>query len=240
MRRALAVECLRSAGRMNAALRSAATSQVRPAARLLTARPRSPALALRSAWRAGAALAIGLLAGCGAPPPSPTDMNAAYVAALARTDPLAADFTAGGDEERSALARAESFFTDMTVDSVSRLAPEVYAPSVYFNDTLVSLEGMEAVRDYFLQSVGRTRRLDVRFLDTARSGRDYYLRWLMTIEADGINDGKPSESYGVSHLRFDSQGRVLLHKDYWDSGGGLYEQLPVVGSILRAVRGRVH
>jgi hypothetical protein len=32
---------------------------------------------------------------------------------------------------------------------------------------------------------------------------------------------------------------VLLHKDFWDSGTGLYEQLPVLGAIVGRVRAAI-
>jgi hypothetical protein len=44
-------------------------------------------------------------------------------------------------------------------------------------------------------------------------------------------------TYGVTQFRFDAAGRVLIHKDFWDSGTGLHEQLPGVGGIVRRVRG---
>jgi hypothetical protein len=43
-------------------------------------------------------------------------------------------------------------------------------------------------------------------------------------------------SYGITHFRFDAESRVLVHKDFWDSGTGLYEYLPVLGSLVRKVR----
>ena len=38
---------------------------------------------------------------------------------------------------------------------------------------------------------------------------------------------------------FDADGRVLIHKDFWDSGTGLHEQLPVIGGAVRRVRAAV-
>jgi hypothetical protein len=58
----------------------------------------------------------------------------------------------------------------------------------------------------------------------------------MRVEHDALAGGKPVLSYGVTQFRFDKEGRVLLHKDFWDSGTGLYEQLPVLGGILGRIR----
>ena len=112
-------------------------------------------------------------------------------------------------------------------------------PDAYLNDTLAAVEGAAAIEAYFARSLESATALRVRFLDTARSGADYYIRWEMLVEASGLNGGKPVVSYGVSQLRFDAEGRVLVHKDFWDAATGLHEQLPVVGSLVRRVRAAV-
>jgi hypothetical protein len=37
----------------------------------------------------------------------------------------------------------------------------------------------------------------------------------------------------------DDQGRVSLHRDYWDAAEELYEKLPVVGALMRWLRRRI-
>lgn len=184
---------------------------------------------------------IGLcLAGCSAPPPSLDELNASYDRALARTAPLAANFAPGSPEEGAALARVQGYFDGMSAGSVQARTLQVYAPGAYLNDTLVGIDGSENIRAYFARTVDRARVLRVKFLDRARSGGDYYVRWIMTVEAGGLNGGKPVMSYGVTQFRFDNQGRVLIHKDFWDSGTGLYEHLPVLGRIVQSVRAASH
>jgi len=51
---------------------------------------------------------------------------------------------------------------------------------------------------------------------------------------------KPPKTTGKGTLyRFDAQGRVLIHKDFWDSGSGFYEQLPGLGRVVGRVRATV-
>jgi hypothetical protein len=38
---------------------------------------------------------------------------------------------------------------------------------------------------------------------------------------------------GGSHLKLAADGRISLHRDYWDVAEELYEKLPVVGSLMR-------
>mgnify|MGYP003402137732 FL=1 len=41
---------------------------------------------------------------------------------------------------------------------------------------------------------------------------------------------------GVSHLRFDAEGMVNYHRDYWDAAEELYMKLPAVGWLMRGLR----
>jgi len=45
---------------------------------------------------------------------------------------------------------------------------------------------------------------------------------------------------GASHLQLDAQGRITLHRDYWDAAEELYEKLPVVGALMRWLKARAN
>lgn len=44
---------------------------------------------------------------------------------------------------------------------------------------------------------------------------------------------------GASELHFSSDGRVRAHIDHWDAARQVYEQVPVLGFILRRLRQRL-
>ena len=68
---------------------------------------------------------------------------------------------------------------------------------------------------------------------------DYYFRWEMNLQFKKLRKGVLNRSQGMSHIRFDAEGRVVLHQDFWDSATGLFDHVPVVGRLIRAVRSRV-
>jgi hypothetical protein len=39
----------------------------------------------------------------------------------------------------------------------------------------------------------------------------------------------------MTQLRFDREGRIILHQDFWDPGAGIYQHLPVLGPAVRFV-----
>ncbi len=181
-----------------------------------------------------------LLASCGpGPKSSPQALNESYELALVRSEKIANRFGSGSVREREMLARLSNYFADMTAASVAAETSAVYAENAYLNDNIVFLEGADAIEKYFSAGAAKVDRLNVEFLNVGRSGIDYYIRWRMSILSDRLNDGQAMVSYGVSHFRFADDGRVLLHKDFWDAGTSVYEYLPFVGGIVRSLRGRL-
>jgi hypothetical protein len=39
--------------------------------------------------------------------------------------------------------------------------------------------------------------------------------------------------HGSSHVRFDANGRVIYHRDYWDAANELYAKLPIIGTLMK-------
>ena len=61
--------------------------------------------------------------------------------------------------------------------------------------------------------------------------------WTMTLTAEGLNGGEPVSVIGISHLTFDEKtDLVIYHRDYFDMGAFIYEQVPVLGSIVRMIK----
>ena len=171
---------------------------------------------------------------------SAEEMTMGYIEALERTDPLRIGaLEPGSEEERQALATFTEFIADMTPESICEKVQQVYAEDAYFNDTLKELVGAAAIEEYMARSMGATESVRAVVDDVSSSGGDYYVRWTMYIRFKKYNDGQIARSEGISHLRFDADGKIILHRDYWDAAGGLYEHLPVIGGLIRWIKGRL-
>lgn len=124
-------------------------------------------------------------------------------------------------------------------DFVTQNTGAVYAPDAYLNDTLVTHHGAEEIKAYFLMTADTMTSYQVTINDTASSGNEHYVRWTMVFSAPKLNGGKPVESVGMSHVRFNKDGQVIMHQDYWDSGLNIYGQIPVVGGVIETIRRRL-
>lgn len=143
---------------------------------------------------------------------------------------------AGSSAAREGLERLENFFRRVSPESVWENARLVYAPDCFFNDTIKTLASAGAIESYFLKTLRFLDSFRVEFLDASPSGRDTYVRWRMDIKTKPLPLAKTLRSFGMSQFRFDTRGRVLLHQDFWDSGGNLYAHIPLLGSAISLVK----
>ena len=161
--------------------------------------------------------------------------------AMEKTDPAAVGTVAPGSaEEAAAIERFTDFVSVMSPENAREKTLSVYAESAYLNDTLVQITGAEAIRDYFVKSLGGAESVTVEVTEVAVSKGNYYLRWIMDIQFKKLKKGEVTRSAGMSHIRFDREGKVTFHHDYWDSTSGFFQHVPVVGWLIGKVKARVH
>ncbi len=149
-------------------------------------------------------------------------------------------FARGSEAEADALRRFATFFSDFSPNKVEKLVDVTYAPEIWFNDTLKTLQGRDALRSYLAHSASAVQSCRVDILDTlSNDSGDYFLRWRMVIRFKRFKPNVDTETVGISHVRFNSAGLVSLHQDYWDATQGLFEHVPILGMAIRAIKRRV-
>lgn len=129
------------------------------------------------------------------------------------------------------VARLVAMFESITPADVPRLA-EFYAPDARFKDPFNEVQGVPAIERVFAHMFVA---LDApRFVvrDIVVDADQCFLTWDFLFRFKRFSRDEQVVR-GGSHLRFDAQGRVLLHRDYWDAAEELYEKLPVVGGLMR-------
>lgn len=163
-----------------------------------------------------------------------------HSAALAATAPRTARFADPGVDEASLAATAfQRLFARFTPDAVPAAVAEAYAADVWFDDTLTTIEGRDRLAAYLTHSASLCDAFEVIVHEARGSDGDYLVRWSMRIKFRKFRRGQWTESIGVSHLRFDTEGRIILHQDYWDGARGLFEHVPVLGWAIRFIKSRV-
>ncbi|BEE10364.1 nuclear transport factor 2 family protein [Aeromonas dhakensis] len=136
------------------------------------------------------------------------------------------------------LARFVALYQQLNRDELHRL-PEVYANEVVFTDPAHRIEGLAALTDYFAALYQRLAYCRFVITSQLQQGRQAWLGWTMTFAHPRLRDGAPVTVEGATRLEFDEAGKVCLHRDYFDLGAMLYEQLPLLGSVVRTIKGRL-
>ena len=142
----------------------------------------------------------------------------------------------GGEEERRAIERFQSLLSNFKAPDFGERISEVYSEDAFFNDTIKTVRGAKDVREYLTATGEGIDRGTVEFLDLVADNGNYYFRWLMTIRFKRFARGEDKRSVGMTHVRFDAAGKVVLHQDFWDSAGGLFEHVPALGWMLRRAK----
>lgn len=136
------------------------------------------------------------------------------------------------------LARFVALYQQLDRQQLHRLS-EVYADEVIFIDPAHRIEGLAALTDYFAALYQRLAYCRVVITSQLQQGRQAWLGWTMTFSHPGLRGGAPVTVEGATRLEFDEMGKVCLHRDYFDLGAMLYEQLPLLGSVVRTIKGRL-
>lgn len=142
-------------------------------------------------------------------------------------------------EEANGLKRFENLFSDFSEANIREHVRDVYAENVYFNDTLKEVRGIDELENYLIESATAVESCHVDIEDVASNNGNYYVRWVMAIRFKRLARGETTRSIGISHLRFDDDGKIVLHQDYWDAASGLFEHIPLIGWGIRKVKARV-
>jgi SnoaL-like domain len=140
-----------------------------------------------------------------------------------------------------AVERVAAFFEHLKPADLPSLG-EVYAPGARFKDPFNDVAGVPAIQAIFEHMFANLH--EPRFVVTERLAQtgapsgQAMLVWEFHFRFKTVRPTEWQCIHGASHLRFDAQGLVTLHRDYWDAAEELYEKLPVVGGVMRWLKRR--
>jgi limonene-1,2-epoxide hydrolase len=124
-------------------------------------------------------------------------------------------------------------FNDFAKDpeaQLQRVAP-LYDENVRFTDPIQTLDGREAFIDMNRRLVARSKELRFDVFERAVDGDNIFFTWRMVF---AMKVGPRLEIEGTSHLRV-TNGRVTLHRDYWDLAGSVADSIPLAAPFYRAL-----
>jgi ketosteroid isomerase-like protein len=134
------------------------------------------------------------------------------------------------------LGRVRAFFESISPQALRRL-DEVYAADAWFKDPFNEVRGVEPIRRIFEHMFEQVDSPRFVVREALAEGDGAFLTWDFVFRNRRLGDGR-QVIHGASHLRFDADGRVNYHRDYWDAAEELYEKIPFLGGLMRALKRR--
>ena len=135
------------------------------------------------------------------------------------------------------VTRLVAYFEGLSPESMAQLGQH-YTAQARFKDPFNDVSGLPEIARIFEHMFVALIR--PRFVVTQQisQGAQCFLTWEFRFQFRNYRVGQEQVILGASHLVFDAQGLVTLHRDYWDAAEELYEKLPLVGSLMRWLKRR--
>ena len=136
---------------------------------------------------------------------------------------------------------------DAIVHAFETLNPErvaqldaLYTADATFKDPFNAVRGLSEIQRIFRHMYVSLE--SPRFIISNRivDGSQCFLTWEFRFSFKRFHTGVEQCIVGGSHLQFDSTGRITLHRDYWDAAEELYEKIPLLGGLMRWLKGRAN
>ena len=140
------------------------------------------------------------------------------------------------EEAATALIR---FFETLSPDSVSALDKH-YAPQARFKDPFNDVTGLPAITHIFSHMFVSLHAPRFVVKERIVQGQQCFLTWEFHFRFKRFKESETQVILGGSHLVFGADGKVSLHRDYWDAAEELYEKLPAIGALMRWLKRRAN
>ena len=142
-------------------------------------------------------------------------------------------------DTRQAAQHLASFFETLSPQSVSQLHT-VYDAQATFKDPFNEVQGLPEIERIFRHMYVALDQPHFVITGQIVDGAQAFLTWEFRFRFKRFDTTALQAVRGASHVVFNAQGLVTLHRDYWDAAEELYEKLPVVGGVMRWLKKRAN
>jgi len=142
-------------------------------------------------------------------------------------------------DNRHATQHLVTFFETLSPQSVARLS-ELYDAQARFKDPFNEVQGLAAIEGIFRHMYVALDQPHFVVTSQVVDGSQAFLTWDFRFRFKRFDTTTLQTVRGASHVVFNDEGRVTMHRDYWDAAEELYEKLPVVGALMRWLKKRAN
>jgi hypothetical protein len=140
---------------------------------------------------------------------------------------------------RQATENLATFFETLSPQSVGQLHT-VYDAQARFKDPFNEVQGLPEIERIFQHMYVALDQPHFVVNGQVVDGAQAFLTWEFRFRFKRFDTTTLQAVRGASHVVFNEQGLVTMHRDYWDAAEELYEKLPVVGGVMRWLKKRAN
>lgn len=139
------------------------------------------------------------------------------------------------DMSNKQVNRIEKVFNGLRANNLEIL-DNFYSRNVSFIDPLGTHAGLESVKKYYGNLYENVKSIRFEFVDSISQGDSHVVTWKMFLRTPSLNKGDEIILDGNSVIKFNEENLVSYHRDYFDMGEFIYENVPVLGWIISTIK----
>ena len=140
---------------------------------------------------------------------------------------------------RQATDNLATFFETLSPQSVAQLHT-IYDAQARFKDPFNEVQGLPEIEKIFRHMYVALEQPHFVVTGQLVEGTQAFLTWEFRFRFKRFDTTTLQAVRGASHVVFNEQGLVTVHRDYWDAAEELYEKLPVLGGLMRWLKKRAN
>ena len=142
-------------------------------------------------------------------------------------------------DTRQASHNLAVFFETLSPHSVAQLNT-IYDAQARFKDPFNEVQGLAEIEQIFRHMYVALEQPHFVVTQQVVDGQQAFLTWEFRFRFKRFDTHTLQCVRGASHVVFNAQGLVTMHRDYWDAAEELYEKLPVLGGLMRWLKKRAN
>ena len=140
---------------------------------------------------------------------------------------------------QEATQKLAVFFETLTPQSVAQLHT-LYDAQARFKDPFNEVQGLPEIERIFRHMYVALEQPHFVVTGQVADDAQAFLTWEFRFRFKRFVPSTLHAVRGASHVVFNAQGLVTVHRDYWDAAEELYEKLPVLGGVMRWLKKRAN
>lgn len=129
----------------------------------------------------------------------------------------------------------KTVYEGLDTNSISSIR-SIYDEDIKFIDPFHEVNGLESLVGYFSKLYANIESCEFKFVEVFTGDSSAMITWNMKFSHRSLSN-RLIEVPGSTEIRFND--KIHYHRDYFDAGKMLYENVPLIGSAIRYIKKKV-